>query len=411
MSFHIHSASPHLKRELENKLAELEGQIDEGFEYEIAAEVRPREQALAGVQSLANEIGAESVFVAEGVFAPEPQREPEEDPDFAMGLPPIADGQNSGVSAAHNPHVPEAPAAQEARPPRIDAQKIKDAAAAKASQAGKDAAAAKASQAGAVLQRAGERTGAVVKAAGDHASRLLRNAGEWTSQRTGEAKVASGQMLRSSAAQFTRWDASLAEWNAQRQARRRIEAEARRKRQRAAHREAELAAISAQLMLERQKHQEDAVRAAEPPRRELEPKPVPRVVKAARDEHDAWPVWRNAFVVAACIALIGVFLLATGSKRSNAAPATSTELSKPAMVVPSHSVEQPTVQTTAPQAMVQAVPQRAASAKPAARKHVASSPDEDDALQEVTVRHYPNASPLAPPKKNDKGVVQISDME
>jgi len=44
-------------------------------------------------------------------------------------------------------------------------------------------------------------------------------------------------------------------------------------------------------------------------------------------------------------------------------------------------------------------------------KHVASSEDEEDVFQEVTVRHYPNASPLAPPKKNSQGVVQISDME
>jgi len=48
-------------------------------------------------------------------------------------------------------------------------------------------------------------------------------------------------------------------------------------------------------------------------------------------------------------------------------------------------------------------------AKLAARKRVART--ENDGLEEVTVRHYPNASPIAPPKKDAKGVVQISDME
>jgi hypothetical protein len=48
-------------------------------------------------------------------------------------------------------------------------------------------------------------------------------------------------------------------------------------------------------------------------------------------------------------------------------------------------------------------------AKLAARKRVART--ENDGFEEVTVRHYPNASPIAPPKKDAKGVVQISDME
>src|SRR5438270_13866182 len=95
MSFRIHTQSPELKRELENKLAELDGQLDESFEYEISAEILPREQALARAQELAQSIGAESVFAAEGTLAPEPPQQPElpqeEDPDFAMGLPPVSD--------------------------------------------------------------------------------------------------------------------------------------------------------------------------------------------------------------------------------------------------------------------------------------------------------------------------------
>src|SRR3954467_11623469 len=88
MSFRIHSDSLELKRELERKLAELNGQIDEGFEYEISAEILPREQALDRAQELAQRTGAESVFVSEGVFGAEPQ---EEAPDFAMGLPSVTD--------------------------------------------------------------------------------------------------------------------------------------------------------------------------------------------------------------------------------------------------------------------------------------------------------------------------------
>src|SRR5947209_4274901 len=122
MSFRIHTQSPELKRELENKLAELDGQLGEGFEYEITAEILPREQALARAQELAQSIGAESVFAAEGTLAPEPpqqQEDPqEENPDFAIGLPPVSDEQRTAE---------EGRAIQEARPPRIDTQKTKDA--------------------------------------------------------------------------------------------------------------------------------------------------------------------------------------------------------------------------------------------------------------------------------------------
>src|SRR5438270_10419800 len=130
MSFRIHTQSPELKRELENKLAELDGQLDERFEYEISAEILPRELALARAQELAQSTGAELIFAAEGTLAPEPPQQQEnpqeEDPDFAMGLPPVSDEQRTAEDGG---------SAQEIRAPRINAQEIKDAAAAKASEA------------------------------------------------------------------------------------------------------------------------------------------------------------------------------------------------------------------------------------------------------------------------------------
>jgi len=68
MSFRIHTSSPELKRELEKRLAALEGQLDGDFDYEISAEVLPAEQALDRAGSLAAETGADSVFVAAGTF-------------------------------------------------------------------------------------------------------------------------------------------------------------------------------------------------------------------------------------------------------------------------------------------------------------------------------------------------------
>jgi hypothetical protein len=56
------------------------------------------------------------------------------------------------------------------------------------------------------------------------------------------------------------------------------------------------------------------------------------------------------------------------------------------------------------------VPEKVA-AKPVAPKRVARVHDEDEDFQEVTVRNYSHNSPLPPAKKNEKGVVQISDME
>ena len=77
MSFSIHTSSPELKRELEKKLAGLEGQLDGDFEYEISAEVLPAEQALDRAASLATETGADSIFVAAGTFAKKEVKIPE----------------------------------------------------------------------------------------------------------------------------------------------------------------------------------------------------------------------------------------------------------------------------------------------------------------------------------------------
>ena len=397
MSFRIHSQSPELKRELEDKLADLAGQFEEGYEYEISAAMLPREQALERVEDLAKEIGAEAVFIAEGVFAVEAPQE--EDPDFAMGLPPVSEPQPAAenVPTTEAPAVPEPAPVHETRAPRIDTQKLRDSVNAAASRA-RD-----------TVQRAGEKTGDALKVAGERAGHFMRDAGAWAARKTREAKTVGVELRSRLAAKSIEWKENSAQRNAQRKERARMEAEARAERQRAAHREAELAAISAQVMLERQKQEETSVEAPEPVRRKPETKPVLRPAAPMKEERDMWPVWRNAFVAAACIALIGVFLLATGSKQSNAVPPTSTELSQPVVVVPAHVVERPKPQAVAPQPAVQ-IPQKVV-AKPSARKHVVSSEDEDDAFREVTVRHYPNASPLAPPKKNSKGVVQISDME
>ena len=72
MAFRIHTESAELQRELENKLAALDGQLDQSFEYEITADVLPREQALTRAECVAEQIGAESIFVAAGTVAPEP---------------------------------------------------------------------------------------------------------------------------------------------------------------------------------------------------------------------------------------------------------------------------------------------------------------------------------------------------
>jgi len=390
MSFRIHSTSPELKRELETRLAELEGQLEDGFEYDITVESLPREQALVRAGQLAQAIGAESVFVTEGVLAGEGQQQ-EEDPDFAMGRPPTGVEQRT---ESEEPEIPLTTPIQEIRSPRIDAQKIKDAVAAKASQTRE------------TLQRAGEHTNDALKVTTGWTAQFLRDAGAWAEQKANQAATASGGLRSRLAAKSAEWKTSLQEQNAKRQERRVAEMKARQERQRAAHREAELAAISAQIMLERQKSEEKARTVSDPSPRSV-PRPSTRKTEA-EERRDLWPVWRNAFVAAACLALVGVIILASGGRQSSATPATSTGLSRPEAVVPEHLEPAAKAESSASHAVAQ-VTQRAP--KPSARKRVARASDKADDIREVTVRHYPNASPLAPPKKNAKGVVQISDME
>ena len=394
MSFRIHSQSPELRRELEARLAELNGQIDEGFEYEVTAKLVPREQALARAGELARSADAESVFVADGTLAPEitpqPEASQEDDPDFAMGLPPVSDEQQA---------VEMPPTPLQTGSPRIDAQRIKDAAAARASQAR------------ATFKQAGTHTGAALKTAGEQAGHWMRGAGKWAAKKSGEVKAFGREVGSHLAAKSAEWKASFAARSAQRHERRQIESQAREERRRAAHREAELAAISAQIMLEQQKQEEKKRLAVAAPQRRPLIKPVVEPVspKQEQQSRDPWPVWRSAFAGAACMALIAVFLLAGSGKQSGATPATSTELAKPAVVVPSHTAEQPAAPAVTPQPVTKIVEKPAP--KPAARKRVAPRDDEEDSFQEVTVRHYSKASPLARPKKNANGVVQISDME
>src|SRR3954462_1533287 len=176
MSFRIHSDSLELKHELERKLAELNGQIDEGIEYEISAEVLPREQALDRAQELAQSTGAESVFVSEGVFAVDTPQE--EDPDFAMGLPAITDQARATETGKTQEKPSETIPEPQVYSPRIDAQKIRDAATARAAQAG------------ATLRRTGEHTASALKATQKKTSSLLQLAGGWAARRGVEAKTA-----------------------------------------------------------------------------------------------------------------------------------------------------------------------------------------------------------------------------
>jgi hypothetical protein len=415
MSFRIDSSSPVIKRELESKLAEFQGQLDEGFEYEIAAQSLPREQALESAEGVAEQLGANSIFLSVGLFPGHTKLVEEEDPDIAIGLPTASDDKRTaeapstalraGSSATQNENrtaeggcatqnSSSATPLQAVHSPRIDAQKIKVAAAAKASLAG------------AIFKKTGEHTGAALKAAGERTANFTRDAGVWAGQKANGAKAVSGELRSRLAEKSAQWKNSFGQWSARRQERRRIESEARKARQRAAHREAELAAISAQIMLERQKSDEKARTATEP---RFKPQAKPVIQPAARnietEERDFWPVWRSAFVAAACLALIGVFLLAGGGKQSSASPETSTELSRPAKIVPARTVEQPKPQPVMAKQAAE-IPAKAA-AKPAVRKRLALVRDGGDAFEEVTVRNYT----IAPPKKNAKGVVQITDEE
>jgi len=393
MSFRIHSDSLPLKRDLEKRLAGLEGQIEEGFDYEISAEILPREQALDRAQELAQTIEAESVFVSENVFAVEKPQE--EDPDFAMGLPSVADQKPAPASQGEDEEPTEdAPAAQ-IQSPRIDAQKIREAANARALQAR------------ATMNRAAEQTSSALKATQQKTAGALQLSGTWLSKQSAAAKAAGTDLKRRLAAKSAEWEKSLSEWNARRQERQRAESEARQERERAAHREAELAAVSAQVMMEQRRKEEAARRAAEATQPKAEPKPASRAIPQQQPVYrDTWPVSRSAFAGAACMALLALFLLMGSGKHTNATPATSTELSKPAIVVPAHAVEHPKPQPALPPTAAKAPEQ---IAKPAAAKRVArvrNQVDEED-FQEVTVRDYR----IPPPKKDAKGVTQISDME
>jgi len=394
MSFRIYSSSPEIKRELESKLAELQGQLDEGFEYEIKTQSLPREQALESAEGVAEQLGANSIFLSVGLFSVgHTNLVEEEDPDFAMGLPTASDDKRD-TATSPAPQNPEPPPAQEVHSPRIDAQKIKETAAAKASQAG------------AMFQKTAEHTGAALKAAGERTAHFTRDAGVWAGQKANGAKAVSGELRSRLAEKSVQWKKSFGEWSVRRQERRRIESEARKARQRAAHREAELAAISAQIMLERQKSDEKG-RTATEPRFQPQAKPVirPAARNIEREGRDMWPVWRSAFVAAACLALIGVFLLAGGGRQSSAGAATSAELSKPANILPDHTVEKPKPRSVVVKQAAEIAAKTAT--KPPARKRLASVRDDGDAFQEVTVRNYT----IAPPKKNAKGVVQITDEE
>jgi hypothetical protein len=382
MAFRIHTESAALQRELENKLAALDGQLDQNFEYEITAEVLPSVQALARAEEVAEQIGAEAIFVAAGIVAPEPvQAEVQQTVEIK---PEVRAHPSVEHARVENPHIVSepTPVQTERAAPRIDKEKLKQAAVERAAQTRES------------LQRAGV-----------HVSAMLKRAGTWTAQKTGEAQASAAEARVRFGAKSEQWKKSAAEWNAQRLERKEAEMKARQERQRAAHREAEMAAISAHIMLERQRNDEKAQRAIEAQNRPaMKPVIQPVAPKPEKQERDTWPIWRNAFVAAACIALVGVFLLASGNKQTSAAPATSTELSKPAVVVPSPVVEHPKPAAIAPHVIAQAPKP---SAKPSARKRIARSNDEEDGFQEVTVRNYQ----IAPPKKNAKGVTQISDME
>jgi hypothetical protein len=393
MPFRIHTDSPELQRELESKLAALQGQLDENLEYEITVEVLPREQALESVEEAAKQVGAETIFVAAGTVGAEAR--------------PIIDSQQSPVEAAENNTAEDLSTSLSAGSPsqtdectaQTDGNSFLPSSvrlnrAPRNTEKLKEAAAVTAAQARESLQRAGIQ-----------ARSMLSRAGMWTAQKAGEAQASTAEARLRLRAKSEQWKNSAAEWNAQRVQRKEAEIRLRQERQRAAHREAELAAISAQIMLERQKSDDKPSRAQEA-QKKPEPKPMirPATNRLQKEERDMSPVWRNAFVAAACIALVGIFLLASGGKQTSAAPATSTELSQPSVVVPAHAAEHPKPQPIAPAASAQ-VPQPAT--KPSAHKRVARARDEDEDFQEVTVRDYR----IAPPKKDAKGVVQISDME
>jgi len=379
MSFRIHTQSPELKHELERKLARFEGQLDGDFEYEISAEVLPAEHALNRAGSLAAETGADSIFVAAGTFAKKEVEIPEPVLEERAAIEPLPEPASSPVT--HE--------LREQRQPLFDAQKIQHALAEKSARA---------------RELSGElaaRTGSFMKSAGASSANGIKRTSKWLSERGAEARVAGAELRKRFAEKAEQSRQQAADWNARRVERQVADEKLRAERERAAHREAELAAAAAHIM-----HREEKKKEAEqtPIKQKVRVATPPKVNSTA--ERDNWPIWRNAFAVAACLAMIGIFLLAAGGNQSKASPATSTELAKPAVVVPEHFAQQP--KPAAAKAV--AAPASVSLSKPTPHKRVART-DANDGFEEVTVRHYPFASPLAPPKKDAKGVVQISDME
>jgi hypothetical protein len=387
MSFRIHTSSPELQRDLEQKLAGLKGQLDGDFDYEITAEVLPPEQALERASSLAAETGSDSIFVAAGTFTKQEVAIPE---PVHVGPVSVPEPQ---------PEVDTAPmtsALQERRPPSFDAQKFRQSLSEKSAQARE------------LSGKLASQTGSFMKAAGIASADAFGRASKWASQKRSEVQVLSSELKKQIAARAEESRRSAAEWNARRMERQAAEAKLRAERERAAHREAELAAAAAHIMHREQKKKEiEQIAVRQQPR---VTQTVPQVAGSPR-ERDSWPIWRNAFATAACLALVGIFLLAAGGKQSKASPATSTEVTRPAL--PAALALPPVAKAAAQpkpaaQKRVGAIP-AAKIAKPSPRRPIART--EDDGFQEVTVRHYPTASPAAPLKKDAKGVVQISDME
>lgn len=398
MSFRIHSQSPELKRELENKLLELQGQLD--GDYEISAEVLPREQAVEASLQLAAKSGADTIFLAAGAFvavqsitAPANKAEEEDpDPDFAMGLAPVPDQMRAAENDRATQNISPAKGGGATPPkPTINTADIQQALAEKSARAREFSAEVTA------------RTASLITLAGRSSSKALNRASEWASKKRAAARAAGSELRKRIAEKQEQSRARAAEWNARRSERQAAESKQRAARERAAHREAELAAAAAHIM-----HREQEKNAVQPVIHEQA-----RIGRNAKPmtvrERDTWPIWRNAFVVAACLALIGVFLLTAGGKQTKASPATSTELNQPAVAAPEHFVPQPKEAVKPAAAKPTAAAKSAKALKSSPHQRVARAADDD--VQEVIVRHYPNASPIAPPKKDAKGVVQISDME
>ena len=383
MPFRIHTQSPELKRELERKLAGLESQLDGDFEYEISAEVLPAEQALERASSVAAELGADAIFVAAGTFATQEVEIPQ-----PVHEEPVAAEPESQPSLIQT-------SSEERRATSFDTEKIRRAVAETSAQA-RDLSA-----------KLGSRAGSLMKTCGSASAHALSRSRKWASAKGADAKTVSGELRKRLAEKAEQSRQRAAEWNARRLERQAAESKLRAERERAAHREAELAAAAAHIMHREQKKKE-AEQTATPQNASL----VPATPACEPNrERDTWPIWRNAFAAAACLAMVGIFLLAASGNQSNASPATSSENATPALPA---ALALPPVVKVAPQRKPVAeksvaAPESAKFAKPSPPKRIARA--EDEGFQEVTVRHYPDAARTATPKKDAKGVVQISDME